>query len=122
MKTPEELKEELKNAANSVEGDPDELRCPLAIGNPGRDRAARGEYSNWWRDACDRLQGRTPAVQREAGPEPIEAVVSEADEVIETKRTFYDSSKGLVMVYEATPRVKLPIFTRRPDGHLGAVE
>ena len=129
VKTIEELKEELKDDQKPAQSPSQSL----TIGDPRGIRADRAAYQNWWRTACDWLQRREPIPEeRASSDEKIEAVVQETlrglrtastqDSVIPCKRTFFDTPKGLVAVYEATPNIKVPIFRRRADGHLGAVE
>jgi hypothetical protein len=115
VKTPEEMKSELdekeiSDVLNSYGGRPHEpfeaRGCPLEVS--GRDPE---EYVSWWTEATRGLEDSSK------GSLAAAEVVREGP-----KRIFYDSVKGLVPVYEGTQNVKVPIFHRKPDGHLGGID
>jgi hypothetical protein len=109
VKTPDELKKELEDAENEardrVAGRSEQA---LTIGDPNGTQAEPSAF----RDAWDRMFKKEHTRVEEMAP----------SKVIDCERVFYDTSKGLVAVYEGTRNIRLPIFHRRADGHLGAVE
>jgi hypothetical protein len=93
----------------------------------GRYRVDPDGYSRWWELATSGEEGG------ETGVEEAQAVVPEAPLPTPTvhavpkgvRRIFIGSTKGLVETYQKASRetnIVVPLYSRRPDGHLGAVE